>query len=193
MTTPSFPAYAAPVIGFRSRKAAQMSAFFALKSNGGLIDKLKLIKLIYLSERAFLKDNHYPMLFDELYSLPNGPICSGTLNGIDGIIHSEIWDDFVARTGNRILPIKHFTRQDFDEISDAELDVLEQTWSKFGHMSAFKIRDYTHTDCPEYTEITSGRIPISYKEVFEALGEPDAALLDEEIADLRRAESALLG
>ena len=61
------------------------SAYFALKS-GGVIEKLKLIKLIIFRER-FLSEYHHPMLFDELYSLPHGPICSSTLNGIDGIIH----------------------------------------------------------------------------------------------------------
>src|SRR5215204_5006759 len=81
----SYPSYAAPLVGFRPDKAAQLAAFFAVQSDG-MLDKLKLIKLIYMTERKFVGDNHCPMLFDELYSLPHGPICSSTLNGIDGIV-----------------------------------------------------------------------------------------------------------
>jgi len=68
-----------PLNGFQSRKAAQIAASFAIKS-GGRIEKLKLIKLIYLSERQFASDHDRPMLYDEFYSLKDGPICSSSLN-----------------------------------------------------------------------------------------------------------------
>jgi uncharacterized phage-associated protein len=186
-----YPSFLAPLVGFRSRKAAQICAFFALHG-GGLIEKLKLIKLVYLSERRFLGENHRPMLFDELFSLPHGPICSSTLNGIDGEIHGHIWDDFLARNGNEIVALKKFTRDDFDEISDVEIDTLEEVWTKFGHMTASQLRNYSHDHCPEYTE-TTGRIPISYREVLEALGASgeEAESVDREISEFRREENAL--
>lgn len=187
----SYPSFLAPLVGFRSRKAAQICAHFAVRSDG-IIEKLKLIKLVYLAERAFLAEIHRPMLFDELFSLPHGPICSSTLNGIDGEIHEQIWDDFIQRNGNAIVALKKFTRDDFDEISDAELDILEQVWDEFGQMTASQLRNYSHDHCSEYTE-TTGRIPISYREVLEALGVSDteAELLEREISELRREESIL--
>ncbi len=72
-----------PSAGFRSQKTAQICAFFASR-NRSPIDKLKLIKLIYFSEREFLSKYNNSMLFDEFYSLPHGPICSNALNGING-------------------------------------------------------------------------------------------------------------
>lgn len=188
---PSIPNFLAPLVGFRSRKAAQICARFAVL-NGGIIEKLKLIKLIYLSERQFLGEHLHPMLFDELFSLPHGPICSSTLNGIDGAIHGHIWDDFVARNGNEIVALKKFVRHDFDEISDAEMDTLDSVWKKFGYMSASQLRNYSHEHCPEYTE-TTGRLPIAYRELLEAVGIPedDAERVEREIAELRREESAL--
>jgi uncharacterized phage-associated protein len=186
------PSYAAPLVGFKSRKAAQLSAFFALKAEGS-VEKLKLIKLIYLTERRFLKDHEHPMLFDELYSLPHGPICSSTLNGIDGIIHETVWDQFIARNGNEISPVKKFTRDDFDELSDAEWEIANRIWTRFRGMTASQIRNYSHQNCPEYTEIDRGRIPISYREVLEALENPNAEDIDREISDMRRADSILSG
>jgi uncharacterized phage-associated protein len=185
------PSYAAPLVGFRSRKAAQLSAFFAVKAEG--IEKLKLIKLIYLTERRFLQDHEIPMLFDELYSLPHGPICSSTLNCIDGIIHENVWDQFIARNGNEIFPVKRFSREELDELSDAEMEIANRIWSRFHGMTASQIRNYTHEKCLEYTEIDRGRIPISYREVLEALENPSAKDIDREISDIRRAEGILSG
>ncbi|WP_315747872.1 MULTISPECIES: Panacea domain-containing protein [unclassified Bradyrhizobium] len=190
---PEMPTFLAPLVGFRSRKAAQLCALFAVKE-GGTIEKLKLIKLVYLAERQCLADWHRPILFDELFSLPHGPICSSTLNGINGRIHEDIWDDFVARSGNQIVAMKKFERDSLDEISDAEIDIINNVWQRFGHMTASQLRNYTHDNCPEYTE-TDGRIPIAYRELLEAVGasSDDAEAIDREISELRREENALAG
>jgi uncharacterized phage-associated protein len=185
------PPYAAPLVGFRSRKAAHLAAFFLAKS-GGQIDKLKLIKLLYLTERAFLADHELPMLCDELYSLPHGPICSSSLNAIDGKIHQDIWDEYLTRHGrDKVFATRKFAREDLDELSEVEMEAAEATWSQFGHMTAWTIRNWTHDHCPEYTETAKGRIPISYQQLLEALGDANAADIEREINSLRRAESAL--
>ncbi|MCH9050614.1 MAG: SocA family protein [Proteobacteria bacterium] len=181
----SAPPWATPLVGFRSKKAAQLCAYFAMKSEG-TIEKLKLIKLLYFAERQFLSENHHPMLFDEYYSLPHGPICSSALNGIDGIIHEEIWDNYIARNGNIVVAIKSLTRDEMDEVSDAELSVVDEIWKQFGRMTPSQLRNYSHKNCPEYTE-TKGRIAISYKQILRAVGveDPDVVANDiEEMIDL---------
>ena len=155
--------YASPLVGFKSRKAAQICAYFAALA-GGTIDKLKVIKLVYFSERHFLAKHHTPMLFDELYSLPHGPICSSTLNGLDGLLQPAVWDEFITRHGrDRIIAIKKFQRDDLDEISDSEMSALESCWKALGKMSAWEIRNYSHEHCAEYTLVEEGsRAPITY-------------------------------
>ena len=188
-------AFVAPLVGFKSRKAAQICAFFAVKA-GGTIDKLKVIKLVYFAERQFLADNHMPMLFDEFYSLPNGPICSSTLNGLDGLLHPSIWDEFIARHGrDKIIASKKFGRDDLDEISDAEMGALEKCWTEFGHLSAWSIRNYSHDHCPEYSHVDEGRrAPITYRAILQAMGAGEIAEdVDREVDAMRRLESALGG
>ena len=191
---PEIPFFLMPPVGFKSRKAAQMCAYFATK-DGGMIDKLKLIKLIYLTERKCLADWHRPVLFDEMFSLQHGPICSSTLNGIGGAFQQAVWDSFIKRHGNKVVAVKTLSREDLDEVSDAEFDIVEDVWKTFGGFTASRLRNYTHEHCPEYTDIKSGRIPISYKEILEALAVPteDAEAIDREISSLRREESALTG
>jgi uncharacterized phage-associated protein len=199
VTGSSLPNFLLPLVGFKSRKAAQIAAFFALKSttpNRGNVEKLKLIKLIYFSEREFLRRYHVPMLFDEFYSLPHGPICSATLNGIDGKLDAsdeDIWGEFIARNGNVVVAMRKFTRESLDAISNTEMTMLKFIWHRFGDMTASQLRNYSHENCPEYTEVTEGRIPISYREVMIALGVKDAEadFIDDKIRDIRRKESAL--
>ena len=178
-----------PSAGFRSRKAAQMCAYFATE-NGGTID-LKLIKLVYLAERKYLFGHHHPMLFDEFYSLPHGPICSSTLNCINGMVQETLWDDYIARNGNIVVAVKAVVREDLDEISEAEMTVISDVWEEFADMTASQIRNYTHNHCPEYTETDKARIPISYRQIFEGLGEGDAGDISQSISELVKLEGIL--
>lgn len=179
-----FPAPA----GYRGKKAAQIAQFFASQEDG--IEKLKLIKLIYLSERAFISEHGHPMLYDELFSLKHGPICSSTLNGIDGQIDRDIWSKRVTLKNNRnIHALSKFNRDNLDEISDGEFSVLQDVWKEFGKMDAIALRDWTHKNCPEYTEVDGGRIAISYPELFKALGIENSDKLAMQERRSRRAAS----
>lgn len=181
----------APLVGFKSDKAAQIAAFFAAHQPG--IEKLKLIKLIYLAERAFLAQHGHPMLYDELFSMKDGPVCSAALNGINGRIDTDKWTKFISMKSNRYVKANLGADRDLlDEVSDAELAVLNNIWDEFGHMSASQIRKWTHDNCPEYTEIDHGRVPISYASVFKALGENQlASELEKRINYSRKVDSLL--
>lgn len=168
-----------------------MCTFFALQA-GGFIEKLKLIKLVYLCERQHLAEYEDAMLFDELYSLPHGPVCSSTLNAVNKTIHSDLWDKYVVLHGNLVGAVKTLERDEFDELSDIDLDIARNVWSQFKDMTSSQIRNYTHANCPEYTEIEDGRIPISYREVLEALGSEHAAQIDSQINYLRKVEGELV-
>lgn len=179
-----------PVVGFQSRKAAQISAYFVAQS-GGRIDKLKLAKLQYLSEREFLARFQRPMLYDELYSLPHGPICSSALNGVEGKLgNREEWEMVKAHGARDIHGPKNIGRNDLDEVSDAEFETVEAVWTMFGGMSAGEIRNYTHDpkNCPEYTEVVGSRVRISYEDVLRALGNPNASELAAQVDEFRRLE-----
>ena len=77
-------------------------------------------------------------------------------------------------------------------VLDAELDEANAVWAEFGHMSASQLRNHSHEHCAEYTE-TTGRIPISYREILDALGvnDSEAELIEREVSRMRRSENAL--
>ena len=102
-------------------KAAQAAAFFAIKS-GGVINVLKLSKLMYLAERESMRRYDEPMFFDGLASMPDGPVASITLNFINGENMSPEWSSVVgARIGYDIpLARKNITIDDLDHLSRAD-------------------------------------------------------------------------
>lgn len=180
----------APVSGFRSGKAAQIAAYFVSMA-GGEIEKLKLAKLMYLAEREHLDRFERPMTMDELYSLPHGPVCTSSLNGIDGRFSSKEWSIIKAHGRDRILGRK-VSRDDLDEVTNAEYKVLETVWGTFGSMSAGQVRTWTHKpeNCPEYVEVTKSRLPISYEDVLRSLGKANAREISLEIAEARLLQAA---
>lgn len=192
MNIEAIPRHLQPNPAYRSRKAAQACAYFAAKCEMG-IDKLKLIKLIYLSEREHLATKQRPIFWDDLRSLPHGPIGSSTLNGIDGFIHQEIWSHYIARNGNKVFSTKRFARDDFDELSNSEIKSLSVIWEKYNKLSASALRNYTHDNCDEYTETEKKSIPIEYSQLLLAVGmdEKSAFETEAELLEWRNAQAVL--
>jgi uncharacterized phage-associated protein len=178
---------------YNSRKAAQIAAFFAMRE-GGNIPVLKVVKLIYLAERAFLDAYDASMLNDQLVSMEHGPVNSITLNRINGAgDDGSEWAEFVTdRAFHRIsIANKIMTEEALDELSRAELKVLAATWDRFGHMDQWEIRDYTHDKCPEWEDPNFSSQPIPYSRVFKYLGKENPEELDRRIQHERNLASLL--
>lgn len=179
--------------GYNVRKAAQVTAFFT-KKQGGTIEVLKLAKLLYLADREFMSLYDFPILFDYLVSMPHGPVTSMTLNYINGMEENrDHWNDFVVgRERNTVgLVRQDISFDELDELSDAEAHVLDTVWDKFGHMSAWDIRNYTHKHCPEWEDPQGSSSPIPYERVLKFLGKEDSTEIANEIDSLRSLDKSL--
>jgi uncharacterized phage-associated protein len=176
---------------YNSRKAAQIAAFFALRE-GGNIHVLKVVKLIYLAERAFMASYDASMLRDQLVSMEHGPVSSITLNRINGAgDDGGQWAEFVSDRADHKVGVSspNITDDDLDELSRAELKTLGETWEKFGHMTQWQIRDYTHDHCPEWEDPNFSSYPIPYSRVFKFLGKRDPEELERQILRERKLAS----
>lgn len=182
--------------GYSVRKAAQVAAFFAIKQGGG-INILKLAKLIYLADREFLSRYDHPILYDKLVSMPHGPVNSLTLNYVNGYIEDpENWDEYVSdREGHGVgVSRPDLGEADLTELSKAEIGVLGEVWQRFGRMSPYQLRNYTHENCPEWEDPQGSSNPIPYERILKYLGK-DPKLIEalEEALDDDRALSSALG
>lgn len=159
---------------FNERKTAQMAAFF-LSKEGGSMPVLKLMKLLYLADRESMHLYDAPISGDRMVAMPHGPVLSRTLELTNGECSPSQggWSHWIAgRAGYQVGLAKRtrLNRQSFVALSDADLEVLEDTWSRFGRMTKYQIRDYTHEHCGEWTNPNGSSREIPYRDVFLALG-----------------------
>jgi uncharacterized phage-associated protein len=161
---------------FNERKVAQVAAFF-LDKRGGRMCHLKLMKLLYLADREAMRRYGAPISGDRMVAMPHGPVLSMTLDHMDGHLDPSPggWDGWIADRENHDLCLKRPTSRDaLDELSEADIDVLEAIWAQFGHMSRWELRDYTHKYCSEWRDPNGSSSPIHYEDVFIALGWSEA-------------------
>jgi len=180
--------------GYNVRKTAQVVAFFAIKE-GGEINVLKLAKLLYLADRRFLDLYDYPILFDKLVSMRHGPVNSLTLDYINGEAAGADWDAFIAGRANYNVGLKNktLTFEKLDELNDAEIEVLEETYRKFGGMDQYALVKFTHNpgNCPEWEDPDGSSATIPYARVFKYLGKKESAMLAQAIEEERFLRGAL--
>ena len=169
------------------RKVAQMAAYF-IQHEGDKIALLKLIKLLYLSERESLEHYEMPMTGDRLVSMDHGTVLSKTLDLIRGTCIDSVengWDSLISpKQGYYISLSRQVCDEDFDELSKADRDILEHIWEKFGGFDRWEISDFTHS-LPEWEDPQGTSLPITYKDFFLALGyeEHQASEISREIDD----------
>lgn len=177
---------------FDARKAAQVAAFFCQQA-GGVIDVLKLTKLIYIADRTSMQKSGFPITNDLLVSMPHGPVNSMTLNHIDGNLQSDDWSDLLSgRTNYQVGLRRALVDSDRDELSDFDLEVLEKVWGDFGGMGKYALRDWTHNsaNCPEWENPLGSSFPIPHERVLKYLGIEAAELVAQEIEASRHIDAA---
>lgn len=165
---------------FNERKAAQMAAFF-LQEEHGDINVLKLMKLLYLSDRESMNRYGEPITYDAMVSMKHGPVLSGVLECINGFQYTSDggWEHWVSDRENHLVRLnRSFDRDDLDELSDAEMEVLQSVWKQFGSMSGWTLRQYTHDHCTEWHDPNGSSKSITYQEVLIALGKSDDVAKD---------------
>lgn len=180
---------------FNEKKAAQVAAFFLHKATSpaqrliGWHQRMKLIKLMklmYLAERRSMEVYGEPMIGDTLYSLDHGPVLSTTLNLINGMTQSSEggWEHWISDRADHRVALRRGIenpRDDLLELSDADIEILEEVWKSYGQLAPFDLAKLTHEICPEWKDPQGSRLPIDHADILEACGRNP-----EEIDDLTR-------
>jgi uncharacterized phage-associated protein len=173
---------------FDVRKAAQVAAFFAYRA-GGKINIVKLMKLMYLADRQSLDERDFSITGDNYASMKLGPMLEHTYDLAKGkaVNRRKEWDELIApRRGNLIPLAREFAEEDTEELSRADLRILEEVWSKFKDMDQWELADWAHKFCPEWRDPGQSSIPIAYGTIGKRLGKEDPTALEEQLSEDRR-------
>ena len=163
---------------FDYNKAAHIAAYFLLKEDGAM-EILKLMKLIYLSERESFNQTDESMVHDKMVSMPNGPVLSGTLDIIKKKVKNTEWEYLYQGREGDTIRIKPGTKyEDLEELSDSDVDIIEKVYEDFGHYSSVALRNMTHLESiiPEWEDPEGSSKHINLGNMLKSLGKSNASI-----------------
>ncbi|MBM3142749.1 MAG: DUF4065 domain-containing protein [Chloroflexi bacterium] len=131
---------------FDHKKATQALNLFAIKE-GGIINKMKALKLVYLADRYHLRKYGRLITNDVYFALDNGPVASGVRDIVEA---SEFISDMERNYAACYLmeedkyEVKSKAPFDHNVFSDSDIEAINFAWEKFGDLDQWELRDLTH-------------------------------------------------
>jgi uncharacterized phage-associated protein len=154
---------------FNEQRAAQAAAHL-LYLNGGTMNYMVLIKLLYYADRTTLIDKGQPITGDKMVSMPNGPVLSMIYDFINMGRDDEAstWFEYISEPQQYDVSLNK-TNPETDGLSLYEIGVLDDTYEKYGRMNKWALRDLTH-QLPEWNDPSGSSFPIDPKDILLLAG-----------------------
>ena len=147
------------------RKAAQAVARI-LEKSGGSADYLRVMKLLYLADRESIVRRGIPISGGKYYSMRKGPVIGDAMNLVNHR-NSDDWKGMIAPRVGHNLSLQ--SPPSFDELSEAEVDVLDEIVDRHLTRSTEELVKWCHDHCGEYTSVHLWtRKPISVESILRA-------------------------
>lgn len=176
---------------FREDKATQ-AACILIQREGGPMNYMKLLKLMYIADRKGLLERGRPITFDDYYSLDRGPILSRTKDLIDGGAfpgQDSFWEHHISPPERYGVALAE-TECPSDDLSEAEIGALRRTYNEMGHLNHWDLVNWCHENLAEWQDPHGSAIRIDYHDILIRGGKTDteAAEIEAELEALGRAE-----
>ncbi len=161
---------------FDTRKATE-AAYLFIRREGGWLNVMKLVKLVYLLDRLSIAKRGIPVVGGVYFSMKNGPVTSELLDIINsGKLADEEaagWDDLIsARKGHMVALQKEDVS--IESLSDAEIQLIDEVYQEHGRKDQWEIRNWCHQNCGEWTSLQSGRSNIGIDQIAQNVGKSPA-------------------
>jgi uncharacterized phage-associated protein len=172
--------------GENEKKKGKMMSMFrfnflkALQSVGVLLkdapnrtaSRLRILKILYLSDRKALSDFGRPITGDQPFAMKNGPVLTSIYNLIKGEHpKSPEWSKFI---GNQNYSIFLIQDPGISELSRYEIRKLNEVWNEYIDQDDYDISEMTH-EFPEWRNHNPGTSSevIPFEDVLKAVGKSD--------------------
>lgn len=131
---------------FNYKKATQMLNYFATKE-GGKINRMKALKLIYFADRYHLRKYNRLITNDTYFAMDNGPVASACKDIAEaseytGRIEQSYSSNYIAICPPYELRSKE--SPDFTILSKSDIEAMNFAWNKFGGLDEWGIVTETH-------------------------------------------------
>lgn len=158
---------------FYERRSTQATAFL-IRRNGDRLNYMKLIKLLYLADRAALVQWQQPITGDTYLFLPNGPVLDMILDKISGGPNpksQDYWSDSIGKSLNDPYAVTAKDSLGYDELSTRELSLLEAIDEKFKGFSQWDMVEYCCQSLPELNKGNRSFGPKTIQDIVKASSE----------------------
>ena len=178
---------------FDIQKAVAATSYIC-RLNGGKLNVIHLIKMLYAADRTALVTWHRTITGDKFWSMKNGPILSRIYDLMCGKIlgsDNELWGTvFNPRDGNTIS-LK--MEPDLGPLSRREIVALEEAFHRFKDIPVGELVEFLHKVLPEWKAPGNSSSPIDPKEVLYSAGlsEEEVLEIEEELRMFHSAKVAL--
>lgn len=160
-----------------TEKALDVMYYFVNKVGGSITD-VKLMKLMYFSDRKSLLETGFPITDDSYYIMNRGPVLSSSLDLVNHYTQefSTLFEKPTA-THEGGYPVKKIhlkkeaTRQ-LDYLAEIELEILDAIFNELGKFTTNEIVQYAHNDqfCPEWDFPNGKSRPLSINKILHVHG-----------------------
>jgi uncharacterized phage-associated protein len=160
---------------FDTNKALQ-AVLWLLCRNNGAMNKLKLVKLVFLADRAHLVKYGRPIVGGNYFAMDHGPVSSELLNTLNAAKTTHSKAPIQAGPAHMI---KAAESPDERYLSESDLTTLDDIYRKFGHLDGFTLRDLTHKlkAYKKNTPQKGSRHRLPYEDFFEDYPKSKRAML----------------
>lgn len=160
---------------FDEDKATQASVYLMHKY-GGRLNYMKLIKLLYLANRASMAEIGAPIVPDTYSVMPKGPVLSTVLDRINyPRLKGETspWYEAIDFSDPYTLKIKN--DPGVGNLSRRSLRILDQVDAKFHGMSPFELVAWMHDkkNIPEWSDPKGSSYQITIEAILRAIGKTE--------------------
>ncbi len=158
---------------FDNKKVLQIISYL-LSLNGNKMDKLKLIKELYLIDRMSINEDNSSISGDDFFSMKYGPVLSMTLNIINDIPNDNSWSEYLKLEDNKsLILIKPF---DEGMLSKRDKYFINAVSDKYKNYSTAQLIDFTH-QLPEWKNPAESYRKIKFSDIMKALGKSDEEII----------------
>lgn len=178
---------------FNEAKTTEAAVLF-LKKNNAAMNYMKLIKLLYLADRAALLSWGRPITGDSYVSMKKGPILSNVLDLINSGAdpsHKSLWHQFISAPSKYNISLRK--EPVFDELSKREKKAIEKVFEEYKGCNQWEMVDICHKNLPEWKDPGGSTFPIYIKDILRALKKTDKEIqqLEDEVRNMHFVDDVL--
>ena len=153
------PVYAVP---FNEEKMVQFAAMF-LRLNRGMMNYLKLSKLLYMCERKSLINYGTSLFYGQLASMDHGPVIVEAVDRLTNKRQGCLWARHITVRPHYLATL--LLDPGADLLSEEDVQMITALSQEFEHKDPWTVKAHTHK-FPEWKNPHGGRIDIAYEEVL---------------------------